>query len=94
MSLNTENIEFFFELDINNCYLNKSDFCGIIADFINNPVKTKKLYIKNIIDYYNERIMDGAYNDGNIIELPIKNETQLKRFLKRINKKDNNKNEI
>mgnify|MGYP003108531175 FL=1 len=53
--IDKEDVMMFFELDIDNCKLNKKDFCEIIASFINDPISTSKLYREEINLYFETR---------------------------------------
>jgi len=50
-----ENVVQYYDIDLNNCHLTREDFCGIIADILNKPIKESKYLKKEIYDYFFQR---------------------------------------
>ena len=48
----------YFEIDTDNCLTKREDFCETIAQILNNPVKSREYWSKEITEYYNEREID------------------------------------
>lgn len=50
----------YFDLDLDNCLLTRTDLCNVITDFINNPERARKAYLDELKTWINDRA-DAGY---------------------------------